>query len=108
MYIPIGTYYGTTNILRAGRVLGMAQTLSALKEKEFSSHLQVTCSTCFYRIFTKLVQHVFEHNVLAWFDNQPNRVRKFWFMAIELSKIAKINIVRSLSLTESSDLHETC
>jgi len=49
----------------------------------------------FHCIIIKLCENVCWQNILAKFNNQPDPIKHFGVMALELAKIAKINLVRS-------------
>ena len=51
----------------------------------------------FHCIIIKLCENVCWQNISAKFDNQPDSIKHFGVMAIELAKIAKINLVRSVT-----------
>ena len=51
----------------------------------------------FHCIIIKLYENVCWQNISAKFDTQPDPIKHFGVMAIELSKIAKINRVRSVT-----------
>ena len=51
----------------------------------------------FHCIIIKLCENVCWHNLLAKFNNQPDAIKHFGVMALELTKIAKINLVRSVT-----------
>ena len=46
----------------------------------------------FHCIIIKLCEHVCWQNIWGKFDNQPDPMKHFGVMAIELVKIAKINL----------------
>ena len=86
------TYYGNTCGLRAGSV----QSICALND--FNG---IHC------IISKLCENVCWQNISAKFDNQPDHIKHFGVMALELAKIAKINLVRSDTKCFSFDHHQT-
>ena len=51
----------------------------------------------FHCIIIKLSENVCWQNISAKFDNQPDPMKHFGVMALELAKIARINLVRSLT-----------
>ena len=51
----------------------------------------------FHCVIIKLCENVCQQNVSAKFDNQPDPMKHFGVMVLELAKIAKINLVRSVT-----------
>ena len=47
----------------------------------------------FHCIIIKLCENVFWQNILAKFDNQPDPVKHFGVMALELAKTVQIKLV---------------
>ena len=60
-------------------------------------HFLLNNFNSFHCIIIKLYENVCWQNISAKFDNQPDPIKHFGVMAIELSKIAKINRVRSVT-----------
>ena len=54
-------------------------------------------SITFHCIIIKLCQNICWQNISAKFDNQPDPMKHFWVMVLELAKIDKINHVRSVT-----------
>mgnify|MGYP000117923167 CR=1 FL=1 len=69
---------------------------------ELSKIAKINCPLCILNIFQwiiiiKLCENVCWQNISAKFDNQPDPLKDFGVMALELAKIAKINLVCSVT-----------
>jgi len=52
----------------------------------------------FHCIIIKLCENVCWQNISAKFNNQPDPMKHFGVLALELAKFAKINLVRSVQI----------
>ena len=84
-YITSHVLRGSSGLWPLSKIAEISLVLSVLSVKEFSSDFHETC-VCGYNVSTKV-------------DNTTNRAMYVMVMALEISRIAQISLVCSLSRT---------